>query len=78
MKQAGQRMQRALESMLQTASGTESAPDRFVIDVMLAAMSGVMRSLLEVRLSPATVRKLREQLVILCQSYMAAATVLRS
>jgi AcrR family transcriptional regulator len=78
VKQAGQRMRTALESMLQTASDTESAPDRLVIDMMLAAMSGAMRSMLEVRPSPATVRKLREQLVILCQSYITAATVRRS
>jgi hypothetical protein len=44
---------------------------------MLAAMSGTMRSMLETRPSPATVRKQREQLVLLCQSYMAAATTQR-
>jgi len=41
----------------------------------LAASAGVMRSMLETRPSPVTVRKLREQLVLLCQSYMAVATV---
>jgi len=74
VKRAGQRMRKALEAMLQTAPDKESPPDKLAIDMMLAAMSGVMRSMLETRPPPATVRKLREQLVLLCQSYMAAAT----
>src|SRR5258708_34557804 len=67
VKRAGQRMQKALEAMLQTAPDTESPPNKLAIDLMLAAMSGVMRSMLETRPSPATVRKQREQLVLLCQ-----------
>jgi hypothetical protein len=63
--------------MLSSAPDTKSAPDAFAIDTMLAAMSGTMRSMLETRPSPATVRKQREQLVLLCQSYMAAATAQR-
>jgi AcrR family transcriptional regulator len=74
VKRAGQRMRKALEAMLQTALDIQSPPDRLAIDTMLAAMSGAMRSLLESRPSPITVRKQREQLVLLCQSYMAAAT----
>lgn len=74
VKRAGQRMRKAVEAMLQTAPDTKSAPDTFAIDTMLAAMSGTMRSMLETRPSPTTVRKQREQLVLLCQSYMAAAT----
>jgi hypothetical protein len=46
--------------------------------MMLAAISGVMRYLMEAGASPAMVRKLREHLVLLCQSYMAAATALAS
>jgi len=52
-------------------------PDKFAIDIMLAAMAGAMRSLLEAGPTSATVRKSREQLVLLCQSYMAAATAKR-
>jgi AcrR family transcriptional regulator len=74
VKRAGQRMRKALEAMLQTALDIESPPERLAIDTMLAAMSGAMRSLLESRPSPVAVRKQREQLVLLCQSYMAAAT----
>jgi AcrR family transcriptional regulator len=76
VKRAGQRMRKALEAMLQTAPDMESPPDKLAIDMMLAAMSGVMRSMLEARPAPTTVRKLREQLVLLCQSYMAVATTL--
>jgi len=74
VKRAGQRMRKAVEAMLQTAPDTGSPPDRLAIDTMLTAMSGVMRSMLEARPSPTTVRKQREQLVLLCQSYMAVAT----
>jgi len=41
---------------------------------MLSAMSGAMRSALEASASPAMFRKTREHLVLLCQSYIAAAT----
>jgi AcrR family transcriptional regulator len=74
VKKAGQRQRKALEAMFQTAPDTESQPDRFAIDIMCSAMSGAMRSVLEAGASPAIVRKLREHLVLLCQSYMAAAT----
>jgi len=74
VKRASQRMRKAVEAMLNTAPDTKSAPDKLAIDMMLAAMSGVMRSMLEARPAPTTVRKLREQLVLLCQSSMAVAT----
>lgn len=60
--------------MLQTATDIASSPERLVIETMLAAMAGTMRSLLEAGASPSIVRKSQEQLVLLCQSYMAAAT----
>ena len=74
VKRVGQRMRKAVEAMLHSAPDTMSAPDASAIDTMLAAMSGTMRSMLEARPSPTTVRKHREQLVLLCQSCMAAAT----
>lgn len=55
-------------------SGSEAVPDGFAIDMMLSAMSGAMRSAFEVGASPAMFRKMRQHLVLLCQSYMAAAT----
>jgi AcrR family transcriptional regulator len=73
MKQINQRLRKVVEAMLATASDRQGPPDRFAIDIMLSAMAGAMRSLLEAGPSPATVRKAREQLVILCQSYMASA-----
>ncbi len=74
IKRISQRTRQAVEAMLQTAPDAKSPPDRITIDLMLSAMAGVMRSLLEAGPTSATVRKSREQLVLLCQSYIAAAT----
>jgi AcrR family transcriptional regulator len=74
IKQVSQRLPKAVEAVLRTAQDINSPPDKFAIEIMLSAMAGAMRSLLEAGPSPATVRKMREQLVLLCQSYMAAAT----
>ena len=73
IKRISQRSRKAMAATLQTAPDAKSPPDKFAIDIMLAAMAGAMRSLLEGGPSPATVRKSREQLVLLCQSYMAVA-----
>ena len=73
VKQTGQRLRKAVESMLMTAPDLKLSSDRFAIDMMLSAMSGAMRSALETGASAATFRKMREHLVLLCQSYMAAA-----
>jgi AcrR family transcriptional regulator len=74
IKRFSQRTRKAIEAMLQTAPDAKSPPETLAIDIMLAAVAGVMRSLLETRPAPATVRRLREQLVLLCQSYMTTAT----
>jgi len=74
VKKMTQRLRKSIETMLLTAPDIKLQPDKFSIDMMLAAMSGAMRSVLESGGSPAMMRKLREQLVLLCQSYMAAAT----
>lgn len=73
IKRVGQRSRKAVEAMLRTVTDIKSPPDKFAIDIMLSAMAGAMRSLLEAGPSPATVRKSRDQLVLLCQSYMTAA-----
>ena len=73
VKQTGQRLRKAIESMLQTAPDLKLSPDRFAIDMMLSAISGAMRSALEAGASPAVFRKMQEHLVLLCQSYMATA-----
>jgi AcrR family transcriptional regulator len=77
IKRINQRSRRTVEAMLETASDIKSSPDKFAIDIMLSAMAGAMRSLLEAGPSPATARKAREQLVLLCLSYMTAATAKR-
>jgi AcrR family transcriptional regulator len=74
IKRISQRSRKAIAATLQTEPDAKSPPDKFAIDIMLAAMAGVMRSLLEAGPTSDTVRKSREQLVLLCQSYMAAAT----
>jgi len=74
IKRTTQRLRKALEAMLETAPNLKVPPDKFAVEVMLAAISGAMRSALEAGASPAMMRKLREHLVLLCQSYMAAVT----
>jgi len=74
VKQTEQRLRKAIEAMLLTAPDLKLSPERFIIDRMLSAMSGAMRSALEAGASPAMLRKVREHLVLLCQSYMVAAT----
>jgi len=78
VKRSVQRSRKAIETMLRTSPDVELLADRFAIDLMLAAISGVMRSALESEATPATVRKLKEHLVVLCQSYMAAALTKRT
>ncbi len=77
IKRISQQSRKSVEAMLETASDTKSPPDKFAIDIMLAAMAGAIRSMLEAAPSSATVRKSREHLVLLCQSYMMAATAKR-
>jgi AcrR family transcriptional regulator len=76
-KRIGQRSRKAIETMLLTAPDAKSQPEKLAIDVMFAAIAGVMRSLLEDNPSPGTVRKLKGQLVLLCQSYMRATIAKR-
>ena len=78
VERLSRRLRRAIDAMLQTATDITSPPDKFAIDVMMAAMSGAMRSALETGASPATFRKMREYLVLLCQSYVKAITALRT
>ena len=77
-ERVGRRLRQAIDAMVQTAPDVELPPDKFAIEMMLAAMSGAMRSALERGASPATFRKMREHLVLLCQSYMTAVTLRRN
>ncbi len=74
VKRTTQRLRKAVGAMLETAPDVEMSPDKFAIDTMLGAISGAMKSVLEAGGTPALLRKLREHLVLLCQSYMAAVT----
>jgi AcrR family transcriptional regulator len=57
VKRTGQRLRKAIESMLLTAPDLKLSPDRFAIDMMLSAMSGAMRSALEADASRVMFRK---------------------
>src|ERR1700723_4439702 len=61
IKRISQRLRKAVEAMLQTAPDIKLPLDKFALEIMLAAMAGAMRSLLEAGPSPATVPKAREQ-----------------
>jgi len=53
VKRSVQRSRKAIETMLRTSPDVELLADRFAIDLMLAAISGVMRSALESEATPA-------------------------
>jgi AcrR family transcriptional regulator len=78
VKRVGQRLRKALEALLPTAPDLTSPPDKFAIEMMLAAMAGATRYVLEAGAAPAMTRNLRRHLVVLCQSYMAACHASRS
>jgi AcrR family transcriptional regulator len=78
VERLSRRLRKGIDAMLQTATDVELPPDKFAIDVMMAAMSGAMRSALESGASPATFRKMREHLVLLGQSYIKAVTEQRT
>jgi len=74
VKRTGQRTRKALEAMLKTAPDALLRQEKFVIQMVFSAMAGATRSVLEAGASPALVRNLRAHLVLLCQSYLMAAT----
>ena len=74
VRRTGQRSQKALEEMLRTAPDAVLRQEKFAIQMVFAAMAGTTRSVLEAGAAPAMVRNLRDHLVLLCQSYIAAAT----
>ena len=72
VKRTNTRTRRALEAMLRTAPDAVRQPDPFAIQMMVAAMAGATRSVLEAGASRPMVRQVRAHLVLLCQSYVAA------
>ncbi len=72
VKRMVQRSRKALGAMIQTATDIASPPGKFAIEMMFAAMAGATRSVLEAGASPPLIPKLRDHLVLLCQTYMVA------
>ena len=72
VKRMGERARKALKAALRTAPDAHFPQEDFAVQMMLSAMAGTTRSVLEAGASAVMVRRLREQLVLLCQSYMAA------
>jgi len=75
VKGVGDRSNRALEKMLITSPDAQFEDVRFVSRMMMAAMAGTTRTVLEAGATTAMVRRLREHLVLLCQSYLESCNV---
>ena len=72
MKQNSEQSQKALKAMLRTAPDASFIQLDFVVQMILSAMAGATRSVLESGTAALKARRLREELVLLCQSYLAA------
>jgi AcrR family transcriptional regulator len=72
VRSVGERSNRAIEKMLLTAPNATFDDPKFVARMMMATMAGTTRSVLESGPTPATIRRLREHLILLCQSYLAS------
>jgi AcrR family transcriptional regulator len=62
----------ALHEALKAAPDAGSGPERFTVQMMLGAMVGTTKSVLDGGASKAMVKNLRHDLVLLCQSYVTA------
>jgi AcrR family transcriptional regulator len=67
------RARAAIASMLATAPNTKFADLPFTSLMLISAMGGATRAVLEAGASPKMVRMLRKQLVLLCQSFLMSA-----
>ncbi len=74
VKRTVDRSRKALEATIETAPDIVGSPDKFAVEMMLSAMSGAIRSVLEAGASPLMVAKLRAHLWLLCYTYMSAVT----
>jgi AcrR family transcriptional regulator len=72
VKRAEARSRVALEAALATASDLHGKVDPFAVSLMLAAMSGATRSVLEAGAPASMVRQLRDHLILLFESYVKA------
>jgi AcrR family transcriptional regulator len=72
VKREALRMRKAVMRMLESAPEIAGPLDEMAVQMMMAAMAGVMRSVLEGGASAGGVRKVREHLVVMCGAYMGA------
>lgn len=73
LKKVGKRTQAAVAAMLATAPNTEFADLPFTSLMLMSAMGGATRAVLEAGASPRMVRLLRKQLVLLCRGFLMSA-----
>jgi AcrR family transcriptional regulator len=67
-----QRSVKALEQALRAAPDFTHNSERFTFQMLFGAIAGTTKAVLEAGASPAMVRSLRQHLVLMCQSYLAA------
>lgn len=72
------RSAKALERTLQAAPDFGLQSEKFVVQMLFGAIAGTTRTVLEAGASPAMVKSLRQQLVLMCQSYLAAVGAFRA
>ena len=70
VNKAGKRARAAMASMLATAPNTKFADLPFTCLMLISAMGGATRAVLESGSSPRMVRLLRKQLVLLCRGFL--------
>ena len=73
VRRLNKRSQKAFEAALMTATDVIWRKDQFTIQMLLAAMAGATRSVLEAGATPKMAKELRHHLVLLCQAYLAAS-----
>ena len=75
VNKVGKRARAAMASMLATAPNTKFADLPFTSLMLLSAMGGATRAVLEAGSSPGMVRLLRKQLVLLCRGFLTSVAV---
>jgi AcrR family transcriptional regulator len=73
VNKAEKRARTAMASMLATAPNTEFADLQFTSLMLLSAMGGATRAVLEAGSPPRMVRLLRKQLALLCRGFLMSA-----
>ncbi|MGA2988042.1 MAG: TetR/AcrR family transcriptional regulator [Terriglobia bacterium] len=74
VNKAVKRAQAAMASMLATAPNTKFADLPFTSLMLISAMGGATRAVLEAGCGPRMVRLLRRQLVLLCRGFLMSVT----